>query len=90
MLSGKYLGGALLAFAAGVICYFFFVNYSEVRSLEVRSEEVKARIARTVHENAKLQNEAKALKEDMRYVDKVAREELGMVRKDEIVYHFGE
>ncbi len=90
MWSGKFLGGLLLSFAAGVIFYFFYVSYTEVRGLERRNDELKRRIVHVVRENARLQNEAKALREDFRYVEKVAREELGMVRKNELVYLFGE
>ncbi|MGQ4810279.1 Cell division protein FtsB [Candidatus Entotheonellaceae bacterium PAL068K] len=42
------------------------------------------------HENARLVHEIKRLRDDMGYIEKVAREELGLVRPGELVFEFVE
>ena len=37
-------------------------------------------------ENARLKKEIKLLNSDPRYIEKIAREELGLARNDEMVY----
>jgi len=51
----------------------------------MRQENVRLR-----QENERLRAQARALRSDLKYIEKVAREELGMVKKDEQVYQFKE
>jgi len=39
-------------------------------------------------ENQKLKEEVKRLKSDKRYIEEIARKELGMVKEGEIIYQF--
>lgn len=39
-------------------------------------------------ENKRLSEEVRRLKNDKRYIEEIARKELGMVKEDEIVYQF--
>ena len=39
-------------------------------------------------ENEKLKEEVKNLKQDRRYIEEIARKELGMVKEGEIIYQF--
>ena len=39
-------------------------------------------------ENQKLREEVKRLKSDKRYIEEIARKELGMVKEGEIIYQF--
>jgi cell division protein FtsB len=39
-------------------------------------------------ENRKLEHKIRLLREDPRYIEKIAREELGLVKEREIVYQF--
>jgi cell division protein FtsB len=42
------------------------------------------------HENARLRQEIQRLRSDMSYIEKIAREELGLVRPGELVFEFVE
>lgn len=55
--------------------------YREQRHLAVQTEELKI-------ENQKLCQQIDDLKHAPRAIERIAREELGMVREDEIVYRF--
>jgi len=58
----------------------------KLRKVEQESEKVKAASEKIKIENERLKKEIKLLQGDRKYVEKVAREELGMTRKDEIIY----
>lgn len=56
-----------------------------LRSLERDLEQVEAENKAAEREIARLRNQVKLLKDDLATVEKVARQELGLVRKSEIV-----
>lgn len=58
-------------------------SYQYAKSLE---EDV----ATLQEKNRQLEHEISLLREDPDYIERIARERLGMVRKDEIVYQFQE
>ena len=58
--------------------------------LEKNQAELELRLTELQAENEKLRSEIERLKTDPAYLEKVAREELGMVREDEIVFQFRE
>ena len=39
-------------------------------------------------ENLKLKEEVKRLQQDKRYIEEIARKELGMVKEGEVIYQF--
>jgi cell division protein FtsB/cell division protein DivIC len=43
---------------------------------------------RLEEENQKLKEEVKRLQSDKRYIEEIARKELGMVKEGEIIYRF--
>jgi cell division protein FtsB len=59
-----------------------------------RRQHNNVRLAREVdaieHENARLAQEIQRLHGDMSYIEKIAREELGLVRPGELVFEFVE
>jgi cell division protein FtsB len=56
-----------------------------------RSEKsLKARIEAEEGKNARLRREENDLKTDPNYVEKVAREKLGLVKPGELIYRFEE
>jgi cell division protein FtsL len=57
----------------------------KLRKVEQESEKVKAASEKIKTENERLKKEIKLLQEG-KYVEKVAREELGMTSKDEIIF----
>lgn len=54
---------------------------SELQDLRDSNEEL-------VHEIARLKAEVDALRSDTNYVERIARDELGMVRPEEFVFQF--
>lgn len=58
--------------------------------LHLRKEvtRIKERNLQLEEENQKLKEEVKRLQSDRRYIEEVARRELGMVKEGEIIYRF--
>jgi cell division protein FtsB len=59
-----------------------------MRSLEKELAGVQAENAELRRDVAKLRTEVKDLREDPQAVERIAREQLGLVRKSEIVFQF--
>lgn len=58
------------------------------RQLKTELEEVRGSNAELVREIAALKREIDSLRSDTRYVERIARDELGMVRPEEFVFQF--
>jgi len=56
--------------------------------LEQEKARLELRLAQLQAENERLRAEIERLKNDPAYLEKVAREELGMVQQDELVFQF--
>lgn len=56
-------------------------SYQVATALEGEVEELQAK-------NRQLEEEIRRLRDDPAYIERVARERLGMVRRDEVVYQF--
>ena len=79
----------LLVFFIFLIAYWTIFGDNgilKLRKVEQESEKVKAASEKIKTENERLKKEIKLLQEDRKYVEKVAREELGMTRQNEIIY----
>ena len=66
--------------------YLFFSGYLDLRKVGQRLARIEEENKRLIQENKRLEEEIKALERDPFYIEKIAREELGMVKKGEIVY----
>ncbi len=58
------------------------------RKLRAELEELRASNQELVHEIAELKSEIDALRTDPSFVERIARDELGMVREEELVFQF--
>jgi len=79
----------LLIFFIFLIAYWTIFGDNgilKLRKIEQENDKVKAASEKIKEENERLKKEIKLLQEDRKYVEKVAREELGMTRKDEIIF----
>jgi cell division protein FtsL len=79
----------LLIFFIFLIAYWTIFGDNgilKLRKIEQENDKVKAASEKIKAENERLKKEIKLLQEDRKYVEKVAREELGMTRKDEIIF----
>ncbi len=82
----------LLVIIVGILGYTIFGETGLIHLARLRQElkEMKQENTRLRQENKKLRTQARALRGDLKYIEKIAREELGMVKKDEQVYQFKE
>ncbi len=58
------------------------------RHLRAEVEELRGANEELAHEIADLKREIEALRADPSYVERIARDELGMVREEELVFQF--
>ena len=75
-----------LGVLAVILAVIFLPGYSRLMGLREENEQHEKRIALLEEHNKKLEDELVQLKEDPAYVEKKAREKLGVVRKGEIIY----
>jgi len=69
---------------AAIIAAIFLPGYIKLIQLKVRNIRLESEISRLERENLKLYKEKKRLEEDINYVEKVARESMGVTKKGEI------
>ncbi len=68
------------------IVYIFLPAYTRMQDKEAENEAYQRRIQHLEEENRRLRLEQKLLEEDPVYLEKVARERMGLVREGEIIY----
>ena len=80
----------LLAAAAGVAVWAGYGERGIVHLYRTRIERraCRDRISRLQRENQELFNQVQRLRTDMSYVESVARKELNLIRKNEVIYRF--
>ena len=64
----------------------FIPGYVRIKSLAGKNRDLERQIEEIKQANRELKEEQEKLKEDPLYLEKVAREKLGVVRKGEVVY----
>lgn len=82
--------GILLISIAVLALIITFLHKESSRFYQHKEEynQILAKNAMLRKENQLLFREIESLKKDKGYIEKIAREELGMVKKGEIVYYF--
>lgn len=87
----KYLliAAALLTF---VLAFSLFgkTGLINLYKAEKKNSEIRAKLSKLEAENRELREEIEKLKSDPEYLERVAREDLGMVKKDELVFQLAE
>lgn len=68
------------------LAYLFISGYLDLRKVGQRLIRIEEENERLIQENKRLEEEIKASEGSLFYIEKIAREELGMVKKGEIVY----
>ncbi len=71
---------------AAILALIFFPRFSRYQRLLSEQESLKRKIRELERENKRLKEEQYRLQHDIEYVEEVAREKLGIVRKNEIPY----
>ena len=65
----------------------FLPGYSRLQELRQKNTQLQDRIAAVEKENEGLRVEKERLQEDKVYLEKVAREKMGLIREGEVIYH---
>jgi len=68
------------------IVVIFLPGFAKMQELRSRNNALTKEIKKLQLYNAKLREEKFKLENDLGYVEKIAREKLGMVKENEIVY----
>ena len=76
----------LLFIFAFVVLISFLPTFSRLQDVKQKDLEYKERIAALENEHARLQEERRKLETDPVYLEKVAREKMGLIREGEVVY----
>ena len=69
----------------GIVTVLFLPPFAKYEALRYKSGKIDEQIARLKAENKKLEEDKLKLQTDIAYIEKRAREKVGMVRKGEIV-----
>jgi cell division protein FtsB len=87
IISNKRLLLALLV-AVPIVSFVTFSNRGVLKRMSLESEKqaMQQKVQQVLREQAQLQQESKALDNDNRAIEKVAREKYGMIREGETVY----
>ncbi|HSR13702.1 MAG TPA: septum formation initiator family protein [Thermodesulfobacteriota bacterium] len=80
----------LSIFASGMLLFAVFGSRGLVQIYKLKEEKnrIAAANGRLQEENRRLSHQVARLRNSREEIEKVARDELGLVRKDELVYHF--
>lgn len=71
---------------AGIFLVIFFPGFAGIQELRQKNKELEVNIKKLEAENIALRQEKEKLEKDPEYLERVAREKLGIVKKGEIVY----
>ncbi|MDP1852787.1 MAG: septum formation initiator family protein [Candidatus Omnitrophota bacterium] len=77
-------GFALAAILALLV--IFFPAFSKIQELKQENKELQEKIDKAVKENISLAEQNKNLRTDSFYVEKAAREKMGITKKGETIY----
>jgi len=78
----------LLLLLSGLSLYVLSGQWKNFRALQGKLSTLEKLNEITVKENRELKEEVLLLRDDPRYIEQVARQDLGMVRQDDRVYRF--
>ncbi len=72
----------------GIFTFFGEKGIFSLLSIQKEVARIKEKNVKLEEENQKLREEVKRLQTDKRYIEEIARKELGMVKEGEIIYQF--
>ena len=86
----KFIRLAVYSVIAVVVALVFFNEISKVYFLKNENKRIEKRIEDLEEQNRAYREEIKSLKQDERYIEKILREELGMIKDKEKIFRFKE
>jgi len=83
---------ALFIATAALWLFTLFNDEGFVKMLKARREKerIYLRISELKARNSELEKQVHLLRTDLRYIERIAKDEMGLVRPDEIVVFFGD
>lgn len=72
----------------GIFTFFGEKGIFSFLHLQKEVARIKEKNVKLEEENQKLREEVKRLQTDRRYIEEIARKELGMIKEGEIIYQF--
>lgn len=84
----------VLSFSAlFIFIVFFFITFGKLSIIKIYHltkdrNTIQAYNKRIKAENIRLKEEISSIKRDGKYIENIARQRLGLVKEDEIIYHF--
>jgi len=69
-----------------VLAAVFLPGYSQLKRLQRENDELQQRIKLLREQNDVLKEEISSFQQDPEYIEKKAREKLGVIKKGEIIY----
>jgi cell division protein FtsB len=84
------LGTTLILALTLIAIYVFTKEFSEAYALYGENKKIKSKIEGFTGTNEELEKRIEILKKDQLYIEKIARDELGMIKQGEKVYRFEE
>jgi len=81
---------AVYSVIAVAVALVFFNEISKVYFLKNENKRIEKRIEDLEAQNRAYREEIKALRQDERYIEKILREELGMIKDKEKIFRFKE
>jgi len=81
------LKNPFILFVVAVVLFLAFLpSYQKMQDLAQKNLEYQQQIYELVDENRRLEEEKRLLEEDPTYLEKVAREKMGLIREGEVIY----
>jgi cell division protein FtsB len=77
--------GAKIFLIAAVIFIVFLPSFAKYQELSYKNRKLEEKMKMLTVDNRRLEDEKRRLETDINYIEKRAREEMGVVRKGEIV-----
>ncbi len=90
MKPGKFIRLALYSVIIVVVALVFFNEISKVYFLKNENKRIEKRMEDLKAQNSAYKKEIDAIKQDQRYLEKILREELGMIKDKEKIFRFKE
>ncbi len=76
----------MLSLVGVALALLFLPGFSKYQELRSQNRSLRVAVTALEKENKRLREERKKLETDVVFVEKMAREKMGVVRKGEIVY----
>lgn len=87
-MRNKVLRAAIILTITMMVVYGFIKESSKVYLLNHENKKIKSEIAILEKSNTELKTKTGLIEKDGRFLEKIARDELGMIKEEETVYRF--